>query len=132
MTAAQESRLNMYRATQKHCTDNPTITATVPAFAPTLTAFNTLISAIISTAQQETLVSTGIAIDKSVAKKNLCQLAADVAAPIFAYASSINDNKLKQQVNFSASDLLRSKDDELAPRILNIKDSGTANLAALS
>lgn len=121
----------MYRATQKHYTDNPTIVATVPAFATTSVAFNTIISAIISTAQQEDLQTKGIAIDKNEARKNLCHLAADVAAPIFAYASSINDNKLKQQINFTYSDLLRSKDDELAPRIQNIIDTATQNLANL-
>lgn len=131
MTAAQESRLNMYRSTQKHYTDNPAIVATIPAFATTSTVFNTMISAIISTAQQEDLQTKGIAIDKSEARKNLCHLAADVAAPIFAYASSINDNKLKQQINFNYSDLLRSKDDELAPRIQNIIDTATQNIANL-
>ncbi len=131
MTAAQESRLNMYRSTQKHYTDNPAIVATVPAFATTATAFNTIISAIISTAQQEDLQTKGIAIDKTEARINLCHLAADIAALIFAYASSINDNKLKQQINFTYSDLLRSKDDELAPRIQNIIDTATQNIANL-
>ena len=32
MKAKQEAKLNMFRATQKHCNDNPTIVATVPAF----------------------------------------------------------------------------------------------------
>ena len=132
MNAKQEAKLNMFRATQKHCNDNPAIVATVPAFATTLTAFNSKVSAIISTAQQEDLVTKGITVDKSVAKKTLCQLAADVAAPIFAFASASANNTLKQEVNFSFSDLFKTKDDILAPRCQNIKDLGTANLAALA
>ncbi len=132
MNAKQESKLNMYRATQKHCDDNPAIVATVPAFATTLTAFNTKLSAIISTAQQEDLVTKGITVDKLVAKKTLCQLATDVAAPIFAFASANADNTLKQEVNFSFSDLFKTKDDVLAPRCQNINDLGTANLAAMA
>ena len=132
MNAKQEAKLNMFRATQKHCNDNPAIVATVPAFATTLTAFNSKVSAIISTAQQEDLVTKGIAVDKSVAKKTLCQLAADVAAPIFAFASASANNTLKQEVNFSFSDLFKTKDDILAPRCQNFKDLGTANLAALA
>ena len=132
MNATQESKLNMYRATQKHCNDNAAIVATVPAFATTLTAFNSKVSAIISTAQQEDLVTKGITVDKSVAKKTLCQLATDIAAPIFAFASASSNNTLKQEVNFSFSDLLKTKDDILAPRCQNIKDLGTANLAALA
>lgn len=132
MNARQEAKLNMFRATQKHCNDNAAIVATVPAFATTLTAFNSKVSAIISTAQQEDLVIKGITVDKAAAKKTLCQLAADVAAPIFAFASAGGDNKLKEQVNFSFSDLFKTKDDVLAPRCQNIKDAGTANLAALA
>jgi len=122
----------MFRATQKHCNDNAAIVATVPAFTTALTAFNSKLSAIISTAQQEDLVTKGITVNKTEAKKTLCQLAADVAAPIFAFASAGADNKLKQEVNFSFSDLLKTKDDLLAPRCQNIKDAGTANLAALA
>jgi hypothetical protein len=132
MNAKQEAKLNMFRATQKHCNDNAAIVATVPAFATTLTAFNSKVSAIISTAQQEDLVIKGITVDKAVAKKTLCQLTADVAAPISAFASARGDNKLKQEVNFSFSDLFKTKDDMLAPRCQNIKDAGTANLAALA
>ena len=132
MNAKHEVKLNMYRAVQKHCTDNAAIVATLPAFATTLTAFNAKISAIISTAQQEDLVTKGITVDKAEAKKTLCRLAADIAAPIFAFASAGSNNQLKQEVNFSFSDLLKTKDDILAPRCQNIKDVGTANLAALA
>ena len=132
MNATQESKLNMYRATQKHCTDNAAIVATVPAFQTTLNAFNVKVSAIIAATQQEDLVTKGITVDKSEAKKSLCRLTTDIAAPIFAYASASANNKLKQEVNFSYSDLLRTKDDVMAPRCQNIKDLATANLAALA
>ena len=108
MNAKQEAKLNMFRATQKHCNDNAAIVATVPAFTTALTAFNSKLSAIISTAQQEDLVTKGITVNKTEAKKTLCQLAADVAAPIFAFGSAGADNKLKQEVNFSFSDLLKT------------------------
>ena len=132
MNATQESKLNMYRATQKHCTDNAAIVATLPAFQTTLNAFNVKVSAIIAATQQEDLVTKGITVDKSEAKKSLCRLTTDIAAPIFAYASASANNKLKQEVNFSYSDLLRTKDDVMAPRCQNIKDLATANLAALA
>ena len=131
MNATQESKLNMYRATQKHCTDNAAIVATVPAFETSLNALNLKVSAIIAATQQEDLVTKGITVDKSEAKKRLCSLTTDIAAPIFAFASSTSNNQLKQEVNFSYSDLLRTKDDLMAPRCQNIKDLGTANIAAL-
>lgn len=102
------------------------------AFSTAFNSFKSKVAAIIATVQQEDLVTKGVTIDKSEAKKTLCQLAADIAAPIFAFASSTNDNKLKEEVDFSYSDLFKSKDDQLAPRCQNIHDAGTTNLAALA
>lgn len=131
MNSRSESKLNMYRSTQKHCTDNTSIVASVPAFGKILDSFNANISAILALTQQEDLATKGITLDKATAKKMLCQLAADIAAPIFAYASTTGDNKLKQEVKFTAAELLRSKDDILGPRCQNIKDKGAENVAAL-
>ena len=131
MDAKQEAKLNMYRSTQKHCTDNNSIVATLPAFGKILDSFNANISAILALTQQEDLATKGITLDKAAAKRLLCQLAADIAAPIFAFASTNGDNKLKQEVKFTAAELLKTKDDVLGPRCQNIKDKGTENVDAL-
>jgi hypothetical protein len=121
----------MYRATQKHCADNATIVATVPAFETTFNSFNVKLSALISLTQQEDMQVKGITVDKSEAKISLSRLATDIAASIFAFASATGNNQLKQEVNFTLTELLRTKDDVLSPRCQNIKDLGTANLGAL-
>ena len=131
MNATQEAKLNMFRATQKHCNDNPTIVSTIPAFQTAAGTLNTTIAGIIATAQQEDLVTKGITIDKAEAKKTLCQLAADIAAPIVAYAAATKNNKLLKEINFTHSNLIRTKDDQLAPRCQNIYDAAKANEAAL-
>ena len=132
MNAKQEAKLNMFRATQKHCNDNPAIVATVPAFETASIALNAKIASIIATAQQQDLITKGITIDKAEAKKTLCQLATDIAAPVFAFAAANNNNQLMQQVNFTYTTLFRSKDDELAPRCQNIHDAAQNNLASLA
>lgn len=132
MTAKQEAKLNMQRATQKHCNDNAAIVATVPAFDLALKSLNAKIAAILATAQQEDLITKGITIDKAAARKILCQLATDTAAPIFAFASSNNNNQLMQEVNFTYSDLFKTKDDQLAPRCQNIVEAAKNNVAALA
>ena len=132
MTAPQEAKLNMYRATQKHCEASAALIATIPAFAIAFGSYKAKVASIIATAQQEEVITKGIAIDKDEAKKTLCQLATDIAAPIFAYASANNNNTLKQSANTSYSELLRSKDDQLAPRCQNIFDSAKNNLTALA
>ena len=132
MTSRLESKLDMYRAIQNYCDNNMPIVSTVPAFATAFTAFKADVAAIIASAQQEDQVTKGITTDKQVNKKTLAQLGADVAAPIFAYASSISDNTLKAQVSFSFSDLLAAKDEILPVRCQNIHDAGTSNLVALA
>ena len=132
MNAKQESKLNMFRATQKHCTDNAAIIATIPAFQAAVNSLNSKIASIIATAQQEDLITKGITIDKAEAKKTLCQLGADVAAPIIAYAAATKNNQLLKEVSFTYSDLFKTKDDQLAPRCKNIHDAAQTNLAALT
>ena len=101
MNSRQEAKLNMYRTVQLQCNNNSAITATNPAFTAAFAVFTAHISNIISTVSSWTQVITGVAIDKTVAKKNLSQSATDIAALVFAYASSINNNTLKQQVNYA-------------------------------
>lgn len=132
MTSKQESKLNMYDAVITFAGADPTITAPVPAFGVAFTAFGDKVQSIKDNAQAEADVITGIAMDKSQFRKDLSQVAADVAAALFAFASTTNNNELRQKANFSFSDLLRLKDEELAPVALNIHDAATTNLASLA
>ncbi|MBI2729664.1 MAG: hypothetical protein HYX40_02735 [Sphingobacteriales bacterium] len=70
--------------------------------------------------------------DKAQRKAVLAQQAADIAAAVFAYASSISDNTLKEQVNYPLSYLQREKDELLGPACANIRNASNANLAALA
>ena len=122
----------MYHAVINYGNANPAIVATVPAFSTTFTSFKAKVSSIESTAQLETQVITGVATDKKTRKETLVQQATDIAAVVFSYASSVGNNTLKQQVNFSRSELLRLKDDELPATSHNIHDAANANLVALA
>lgn len=132
MNALQEAKLNMFRATQKHCAENATIVSSIPALETASLTLSTNVTSIIATVQQEDLITKGITIDKSEAKKTLCQLSVDIAAPIAAYATAKNNYQLLKEVSFSYSELLRTKDDQLAPRCKNIYDAAQNNIAALA
>ena len=132
MNARQDSKLKMYRATEKHCDNNLNIIAVTPAFQTAFENFKAKIATIVSTAQQKDVVLKGVATDKSNVKQLLCQQAADIAGSISAFASATSNNTLKQGVNFSASALLQKRDDQLAPRCQNIHAKGLENLAALA
>lgn len=122
----------MYRATEKHCEDNAGIIGKTPAFQTVFNNFKAKIADITHTTQQKDVALTGIAVDKSSSKQTLAQIATEIAGIVYAFASATANNTLKQEVNFSYTALLRTKDDQLAPRCQNIHDKASANLAALA
>lgn len=132
MTSKQEAKLNMYHAVINYCDDNAAITATVPAFGTAFSAFENKVEAIEETAQLEAQVITGITIDKKVLRTSLTEQASGIAAVVYAYASGISNNTLKEEVNFSKSDLAVLRDDQLTPTVRNIHIKATDNLAALA
>lgn len=132
MTGRQESKLNMYHAVINHADDNTTIVTTILAFSTAYTSFKAIVSSLDATVQLEAQVITGIATDKKTMKQTLCQQAADIAAVVYAYATTTNNNELAEEVNFSVSDLIRLRDDQTAPTCKNIHDAANDNLAALA
>lgn len=131
MTAKQESQFNMFRAVKNHCEANLSTVGIIPAFQISYEQLKTKIEGLSETMQKEDLATKGITIRKAEAKKKLCKFAADVAAPIFAYASTTNNSQLQKEVSFSYTKLLQTKDESLSPRIKNIYDAGLNNLGNL-
>lgn len=131
MNSRNESKLNMYRTVKQICDDNATTVATNVAFLAAFNSFKAKLSSLITSVTAESQVIRGIAVDKNVLRKNLCQSATDISAIIFAYASNINNNTLKQSVNFSFSDFYKTKDELIAPTAQNIHTIATTNATAL-
>lgn len=131
MNAMQEAQLSMLRAVESHIDANPEIVGLVPAFKISFFLFKSQIVNLTGAMQKEDLVTKGITVGKSEAKKELCKVASDIAAPIFAYAETASNSQLKNEVNFSYSKLVQTKDDGLAPRVRNIHALAVANFANL-
>jgi hypothetical protein len=131
MNATQGAKLNMYDAVKFACEDNATTVAALNAFKTAFDELKDKIAAIKEVAQQKDMPTGGAAADKKARKKNLSQSAGTMARAIYAYAATIGDPTLKEQANFTPSDLLRTKDEMLAPRCRNIHDLATANAEAL-
>lgn len=121
----------MYNAVISYCDESDGITAPLPAFAITLTAFNAKANAIDTTAQLEAQVITGITINKGDLKKALCTSAEGLAAAVYAYATAEEDPVLQQKANYSLSDFLRLKDDELSIIVQNLHDAAADVVASL-
>jgi hypothetical protein len=132
MTSRQEAKLNMYNAVVTHCDSNAAIVASVPAFQTSVNSFKDVYNNILETAQLEAQVISGIAMDKTSLRKELAQQAADIAAAVYAFASAAVNNTLKEQVNFSVSDLLHQKDELLGSVCTNISNAANDNIAGLA
>ncbi|HLK27156.1 MAG TPA: carboxypeptidase-like regulatory domain-containing protein [Puia sp.] len=132
MNKTYEARLNMFDAVNAFCNDNPIITATVPAFQDTLTDFQSIVDSIHSTAYLEAGVIKGITADKKELRLSLCEAAANLASVVYSYASSTDNNELKEKANFSVSSLKKMKDGMLASVCINIEGIANDNLAALA
>ncbi len=127
MNKKSEAKLNMFRAVLKHCQDNETIIATIPALQNAVASLSTKVSAILSLAQTDSEVITGIATDKTVKKNLLINLTVSTAAGIFAYAVFKKDSALMANAKLSQSDLLKLRDDILGPRCRSIWQLATDN-----
>ena len=132
MNARQEAKLGMYNAVLTHVEANPAITATVPAFAAVATQLRTIYNSIVDAAQQEAQATAGITMNKTQSRETLCTEAANIAAAVYAYAMSVSNHELKEQVNFSVSKLLQTRDELLVPVCNTIHQKATDNLASLA
>lgn len=132
MNSKLMAKLNMYDAVKTVCQDNAVTIATINAFKTTFDEFKDKIAAIKEVAQQKDMATQGAAADKKARKTSLCRIASAVAGAIYAYAATSGNNTLKQEVKFTNSQLMQTKDALLAPRCQNIHDLGAANLAALA
>jgi hypothetical protein len=132
MTKYQEVKLNMYRATQQVCNNNPTITATNVKFIIALGLFADEINAILNANTNQALKITGLTDSKASKKETVCEQAIEVAGIITAWADEQGDEDTLAKVHFSVSELMRLKDDEVVPVIQNIFNIATTNAVVLA
>lgn len=127
LDARQEAKLNSYEVVEAHCNENPDIVTTNTAFAAAFNELKPLIAGIKAAAQQSGAVITGIAAAKKISKRDLSQSTSKIAGLIYAYAAKTGNTELKNAVDFSATDIKRLKDGEMALRCREIYDLGVAN-----
>ncbi len=132
MNARQESKLNMYQGVQLLCKNNSTITNTNIAFTEALETLNLKITEIQGYATLAIKHTKGISTDKGLVKANLCLVAAKMAGFIFAYASTVNNTVLMEEVNYSLSALKKLREDAIVPTVNNIYQVANANLNVLA
>lgn len=131
MDARQKARFNMRKAVQQHLDENTEIIAAVPAFPTMLGRLKTFNEQIADAAAIQETPRTGVAKDKQARKTELIENALKVIKPSRAHASEVNDNTLRDEVDYSVTDLNRLRDEQLAPRCQSIHDRAAALLDAM-
>ena len=131
MDANEESKISMMSVVKQHLDANPDIVAKIPAFSDACLLFKAKVIDINNEMKKESAKNKGFAIDKTDSKKELATAATAFAAGVFAFASATSDKVLKEKVNFTFSELLKTKDDELGPKIAMIITVATENIGQL-
>lgn len=132
MTAEQENKLSMAKATQKVLNDNSSIVSTVPAFVTAATDLDNEIDTIDGIVQVQVKKVTGKATDKEGSAENAVNLALELIGPARSYASDQNNNDLYESLNYTKSGLLRLRDNILFNTLTTIRDIVQSNIAALA
>jgi hypothetical protein len=131
MTDKQENKFSMFLSTEQVCADNTAIWTTVPAFGTAFGTFQTGIVGIQNLRVQQETDLKGIAEDKANKQTALISSALGIAKPIVAYANATNNPQLRQEVDYSESDLTRSRDTDVETICTLIHARANTNAAAL-
>lgn len=132
MTDKQENKRSMYIAVQKTCNANNTVWSGLPAFVTAFGEFETTLADIDTQRTIQEGKITGIAENKSKEEEEMRQVTIEMASAVFAYASKINDNELKEKVNYTPSDLRNSRDTILKDICQTIHDEAANVIADLA
>jgi hypothetical protein len=132
MTNNQSDYLDMFKAVIQFDTDTALITALRPAFGVGITDLKLVVKEIDIASGKQSTATSGTFIDRNENKEALCQQLVIVMSGTKAYAASISDSTLEEEMNYPVSELRRIKDESIAAFATNIENLVTPHLASLA
>ncbi len=132
MNARKFVKLNMYRTVKQLCDANLGIIQTNAGFMSVYNKFNDTITLIETASGGASEVTTGITADKNDDKATVCDTATTIAGFVYAFASSVNNNTLKNSVDYYYSVLYGLKKEELLTVVDSIYTLANNNVAAVT
>lgn len=132
MNSRYENKLSMGLTVQSTCNRYPAVTAQIPAFVTGMGDLGVKIQYIQAQAALQAGKTGGVTLNKQNLKAALGEKAFEIASAVSAYANTVKNSALAGKVEFSKSDLLRSRDTETAGLCQNIRAAATDHLAALA
>lgn len=119
----------MIRTTNQYCADNTSATSAITAFAPALASSQAKLLLIDQLDQIAMGTSKGVTLDTTALRKSMTLIALKCANAVIAYATSINNNTLKAQVNYTERKLDKLKKEEVDDVCQTIREATDANMA---
>lgn len=120
MNNQQSDRLDMFRAVITFADQSAAIHASRPAFADGINLLRNIVVSIDAAIATQSSEVAGLFTDKNTLQENLCQALLVVMGGTKAYAASIGNNSLKEQMDYPISELRRISDESIVPFADNI------------
>ena len=131
MTGKQKNKLRMYKATEEICVNNTITWTPVTAFGAAFVLFQGGIGDIDDLQVKQEADLKGITENKNNKESVLINSSLTISKPMVAFANVTNNPQLRQEVDYTESDLLRSSDSDLETRCTLIKERADTHALAL-
>jgi hypothetical protein len=125
------NKLVMFHAVQNHLDRNKSMWTSVPAMATTINDFELLLAEIENYIQLTSGNKKGIAQQKATQQALVIAHAYELSSVLYAMAIKKNNEILAAKVDFTETDLLKMRDDNLVTTCRNIVELATEHLAGL-
>jgi len=125
------NKLVMYQTVQSHLDRNKSLWTSVPAMATTINDFELLLAEIETYRKLTQENKKGITKLKAAQQALVIAHAYEISSVLYAMAITKNDEILAAKVDFTETDLLKKRDNNLVATCLNILEFATEHLAEL-
>lgn len=132
MNYRQENTLTMFNTVVAVCDQNSAVIATIPALDTAYTTFKTQCGFINDVSLEQLLQIKGETVEKAKLKNALALRASIVSRVVRAYAISINDSVLRNEVDYTESVLAKQRDITIQLNAQIIFDRANTHLVALA
>lgn len=131
MNTRQKNKLNMFHATEEICDLNTATWTPITAYGAAFVLFQGKVRDIESLQVKQEADLKGIKENKDNKKSSMISKTLSVSKPMIAFANVTNNPQLRQEVDYSETDLFKSADSDLEARCKLIHQKADANSAAL-
>ena len=132
MNDRQENKLSMYLAVQKVCNQNNSVWSGLGAFVTAFGDYEGIIQKIRDARLIQEGQTVGISENKQKDEDEMIDKTIEIGSAVFAYASDISNNELREKIDYSPSSLRRARDTILKDRCQLVHDEANNVIANLS